>query len=466
MSVLIILFFILALSANIFALSRIRLASLTFLDGVVIGMVYYLTVPMIVILLSGRISPDFMPIPEYRPYEDIQTSFVIEAAIIFISGARLLAPRSKMPDPRRDSYPITYVVIAILVLYFGSTLVSARMLGSANGTHWFKASNDLANSNANYLLLKVVANFSRTAIFGCLAGVLSRTTRHRTLIVLVAVMICVFDLALTFNRISVAYFLLVVLVAYRRHVFSTSVLMAAALLSATFVSSLWTEVRGLVSVYGSSVTGFTNAITVALTHADEQKPFVDEMNGVFESINIVAFNYVVQNTDRLGVSPSAYFIRPLTLFIPKNIFPDRPPSFASVLGVAISGSKEAALNSTLIGEPYASSSWLWPIMLIGVILFYNYCYKLLGRANSSYGPIGAVIAFALWRFDSSFAAYSLIFCVLIHLVLRFTRLIVIQLRGDSRRLNRSLTTAPGDMAHPSRLGERVSGNLLEEGSGR
>jgi hypothetical protein len=434
----IVITFIMALFMNVLALRRISLLRLTFLDGTVIGMTYYLTIPMIAILLSGRIGPSFLPIDDYRPFDDITTTTIIIMFIVSLSTLRLASRRHEADARFLPMYSTSLLTAVVLALYLVTTIVSFVASGMSSGGHWLHASHELMQQDSGFLLLKITSNFTRTAAFGCLAALSMISPRFRYLSLLTGAAICLIDLMTTFNRICIVYYLLLVVICFRRHLLTTSALVSCALVFGIFFSNIFTEIRGLVSVYGYSVSGFSNAISVAVAHAQEDEPFVDQMNGVFESMNITALNYVIKNQEKISVPVGAYFIRPLTIILPRALLPDRPEVFAMTLGRHITGVDGAAINSTIIGEPYANSSVLWPAMLLVVVAFYQMLYSWLSRYSRAYGAIGAFIAFAFWRFDSSFAATSALMCVTLHCFLALLALGARDVTRSGRRYRRSL----------------------------
>jgi hypothetical protein len=403
---------------NVAALWRVRLARLTFIDGLILGMTYYVSVPMVAVLAAGRIGPEFVPISDYRPYVDTTTSYLIIGGIAALSLVRLLIPGQKTMPLRSQAYSLRYLLRALLLLYFATTIISFFVSGVASGGHWFRASHELMETSPGYVALKQISNITRTIVFGALATVAVRDRSAARRALVIGATIVLVDLFATFNRITIVYFLVLVLVCFRRRALLTCGALGGLLLSGAYVSSGFTEFRGLVGMYGYSPSGFSQALDGAVRRmTEEEKPFVDQMNGVFESINITVFNYVVQNRGQLGVSTSDVIVRPLTTVIPRAALPSRPPPFASVLGKAITGSDAAALNSTLWGEFYAGAAvpglLIWLLFLPPLHLLYVW----LARANPAYGPIGALVAFAWWRFDTSFLMNAGIFAVLIHFLL-------------------------------------------------
>ncbi|WP_315764612.1 hypothetical protein [Sphingomonas sp. Y38-1Y] len=415
MTFFVVLAFVMAAALNAAALSRIDLARLSFMDGVVIGLTYYVTVPMVAVLVAGRIGPGFLPIGDYRPYEDLRTSFVLFGGIAILSVARIAV--SFMPrgcPPARPSYPTVQLMAVILILYLGATITAFAMAGIGSGGHWFRATHDLMDASPGFQMLKHVGNFARTAVFGCLAALSVRGARWSRAALMIGAGVAVVDLFLTFNRVTIVYLLVLTIVVFRRRLVPTIGVLAVLLAFGVQLSSTFTTMRGLVPRYGYSVEGFATAFSVAARTSMTDETFVDAMNGVFESINLTTFNWVVGEAPRLAVEPGAWLIRPLTVIVPRELIPQRPEPFGLTLGRTMTGDSRLALNSTMFGEPYANNGFWWPLLLLAVLGAYQLGYAWLSRFNPAFGAVGAFVAFAFWRFDSSFAAVAMVLAVAVN----------------------------------------------------
>jgi hypothetical protein len=434
-------FYVLQVWLNVMALRQVRLTRLQFIDGLVLGLTYYITVPFCIILLYGRVGPDVFPLPDYKPYEDTTTSFVILGGSMLVSVLRIVTPLFTMrtgagggtnpADRTRASrrspaaralaarhmlrYERTLLAI-LLVFYFGPTLAFFVASGIANGGHWYHASAALLESSLTFAYLKHLANFSRTAVFGVLAAMAVIQPHRRLGLTAIGVVIALTDLFLSFNRITVVYMMVMLLIMSWRRVGLAVAGLSAVLLSGMYLSTVWTVFRGSVSVYGYSIDGMGKALQRAIQVTGTSRPLVDQMNGMFESVSFTVLNWIVKNADTLHVGTASYFTRPLTIFIPRALWPSRPDVFATVVGTGILHSP-VALNSYLFGEPFANDWLLWPILMSVAIIGYDWLFRRMANANRIWGFIGAMVAFAWWRFDSSFPAICAIVSLLIFGVL-------------------------------------------------
>jgi hypothetical protein len=304
--------------------------------------------------------------------------------------------------------------VALVVLDLGSSSAFFIASGVSNGAHWYHASSDLMATSPLFLMLKHLGNFSRTAVFGAIAVLANLRPRLTLRLVMLGAILAVADLFLTFNRITIVYFLLLLLMVSWRRIYLATAALGSLLFSGTYLSSIWPEFRGQVSNFGYSFDGMSQALAKAIEVVDTSKPFVDQMNGMFESFSFAVLNWIVHNRASLNVPTGSYFVRPLTVLIPRSMWSTRPESFATALGSHFSET-ELALNSYLFGEPFAESWLFWPLLLLFVIFIYDISFRGMARSNPAWGGVGALIGFAWWRFDSSFPAVSLILTFLLYI---------------------------------------------------
>lgn len=426
---LIVLLYFVNVAFNVAALRSIDIRRLTFMDGVVLGLTYYVTIPFAVILLYGRIGSDFLMITDYLPYEDVETTGVILMGSMAVSSLKLVVARFRLksaidqsvdrggsPDHQRRQQRTdfesakryrTTLLLIILGIYFAFTTFFFIRSGVSEGDHWYHAQAELMAESPVFVLLKYFANYARTAVFGVLALLVVFHERYKWRFALIGTFVSVADLLMTLNRITVVYLAVLLIVVMRRRIYAGLSALSVTLASGIYLSSLWPEFRGQISNFGYSVEGFTEAFAKAVEVNAVSKPFVDQMNGMFESFSFTVLNWIVQHYDSISVEPGSYITRPLTVVIPRSIWSDRPESFALIVGRHFSKT-ELALNSYVFGEPFANSWFLWPLLLAAAILVYEAIYRQMSKRDPVWGFIGALIGFAWWRFDSSFLAMSML----------------------------------------------------------
>lgn len=420
--------YVLAAALNVIALRYVKLRLLQLIDGVVIGMLYYITIPMFFILAAGRIGPSFIKISDYLPFEDTSTTGVILIGMVAISCLKIALSYLNRPtigkSVNRCTGKSNYYQVCLVVILFSLTIglsVIQFVMSGVGGKHWFEAGEDIANQGFAFLIIPIMLNFSRTALFGALAAITlwQTTSPLRKWCVPIGLFAALVNVALVFNRISILYFLLLVIIQYRKRLFAVSTTVLIALLSFAQLSTVWTYFRSFVSLYGFSPGTIADGVGWAFSTAAKSgsDSFVDRMNGAFESINITVLNWAVRYGDRLQVPFGSYIVRPVTVIVPRSIWPDRPVTFPTLLAQTISG--QGALNSTLFAEAYVNSPVFWPVLLLGAITVYDAIYRKLALRNPAWGVIGAFVGVAWWRFDASFPVMCLILSVALAMTLSF-----------------------------------------------
>ncbi|SFF94684.1 hypothetical protein SAMN05518801_10461 [Novosphingobium sp. CF614] len=408
--------YLLGTAMVVLSMARIRFARMRFMDGVLIGHAYYICAPMLFILLHGSMPPDFLNTHAYYPFQDIAATAVVIGAIHLTALLHLVTRPGAPAIDRTDRRFLPFIV----TIWLSSSAYGFLGSGIASGGHWYLAADAALASNPAFLLIKHVSNFARTAIFGVLVYCVAKGRISRLRAIGLGVVMAFFDLATTFNRITFVYLLIAVLLLYRRNV---PMLLALATLVFTMiptVSNMWPMFRGLVSTTDRSASAIAGAAATAFAHASEDKPLVLTLNGVFESINLVALNHIVRHAGERGLEyrPGEMFIRPVTFYLPKIVWAGRPDNFGTDLGYAINQDRHLALNSTLLGEPYINFGAYWWVGLAVLLLVYEALFRALGRRSQVVGYVGVFVGFAMWRFDPVFGIISMALLAVIIAALR------------------------------------------------
>ncbi|WP_454884454.1 hypothetical protein [Sphingomonas oryzagri] len=444
MTALIIFAYAISVWLNVLALRRINLKHLQFIDGVVLGLTYYITAPLGIILVYGRVAPLFLPISDYYPYQDIYTTALFLMGSLSISLLKIaILPLLTDNDllkinkiSKTKSFTITnIVIISLVLLYLPMDIYRFKASGVSEGAHWFKAGLELSETNSTFLLITRICGYIKVVIFGALAFASIERPKRKLTFISVGTFIALFDLFTTFNRATIVYLLLMCLIAFHKRIYTGIIALSVFLFSNVYISAIWPEFRGQISNYGYSPTGLSYALAKAIeVNSGNGYPFVDKMNGIFESFSFTVVNWIVYHRSIINADATSYFTRPLTVLIPRSLWPDRPQPFADVIGHEFS--KYLSLNSYLFGEAYASSSLLWPVFMIIWIIFYSVCFTVMSNQHRIWGFMGAFLAFAWWRFDSSFAAIGLILTIVLFFGIRIASGQTVPARLTVRRKHR------------------------------
>lgn len=397
------------------SLARIRFAALRFVDGILIGYAYYVSVPMLFVLAHGSMPADFLDTRPYRPFQDLGTSAVLIGAGYLLAALCAAVPRARVTN-RADSRFLP----AIVLIWAGSSAYGFVNSGIASGAHWYLAADAALASDPAFLLTKHISNFARTALFGVLVHQVERGLLPRMRATGIGTAIALLDLATTFNRITLAYLLVAVFILYRRNLLVLASLTVLLFTAIPAVSNAWPMFRGLASTAGYHPDALARAAATAVDRTGAEGPLVLTLNGVFESVNLVALNHVVRHAGERGLEfrPGEMFVRPLTFYLPSMIWPDRPEGLGTGLGYAINRDRHLALNSTLLGEPYINFAAYWWAALALLLLLYEAAFRALGKRSGVVGAVAAFIGFAMWRFDPVFGVIAMVLTALVLIALR------------------------------------------------
>jgi hypothetical protein len=473
---LILILYALTLAGIVVYTVGLDLRELRFADGIFIGLLFFILIPLLIAFVDGEIVSIDMRAGPFRPLLDAETSLQVcigcATVIAFhwitrrsgwFAGSPLVrASRSSRPSalvseregrpadiedagdahgharaaerqrpsfgrhgsalrprrrPRRWSerasqlYGSARVILLFVAAYMVCNIYSFISSGKLDGGHW---QGNLETSLQSNVLLIIIGNFAnvyRGAIFGILYNAFGRGLVTRQTVVLVGLFVVVFDVVTTFNRITAAYYAIVLILLYRRHFVLMLVAGIPLLPVVGYFSIVWSALRGLALVDGYSLAGFASAMSaVNMAVASGQIEIGRSTNGIFDSENIIVFDWLVKNTG--GSFPLLYgytfLLRPLTVLIPSTIWPDKPGVFGIMVGSSLQGIPGLALNSTLFGEAFGNFSYAWPLALLGMLLLLNMLYGAFARRFPFAHGAGFFVGFALWRFDMAFAFISLI----------------------------------------------------------
>lgn len=413
----------------------------TFADGVLVGAAYYLAVPLLFVFWEAQIIEENLLAPAYYPFENLRTTgalflgwLTIIVAHIFFSGDKVTRRLSAanvtfdMRAPRIYNIGALRTFRIVLILYLSFQIYTFFAAGlSQSDSHWQESLAAAFETSTAYILVKNFVNAYRTMIFGLILVLVETRRLSLAAGIILAVFVCVVDVATSFNRIVILYLLVTCLVLARRFLVINLFVVLVCLPTVAWVSNAWTLFRGLALRDGFTTESFARAFEDTMRLGNfSARSFVQSINGIFESSNLVVFNFIVES--RGAEVPVfwgyTFLLRPFTTFIPSTIWENKPRVFGTYLGEIINGIPGLALNSTIFGEVYTNFPVVWPIALLAAIGLFSKLYEIADRYVPGASAMAFFVGIALWRFDMNFASvglYAIALIWIIQVFLSYTR---------------------------------------------
>jgi hypothetical protein len=419
---------LLALSLMQFRRANLEFASVSF--GAAIGTIHFLAAPLFFIMVEGSVVDKGILSNGFNPYSDIFTTLNLFLGWLVVLIAFWFEQHIKFRIPRLLSATEAFNSVSILkcmfLLYLCISVYGGISTGAfSTGIHWHDSSRF---NSTSFLILKNFANCFRVLIFGLLLYLFEKGIFSVKKVILLAVFLVLFDVLISFNRITLLYFAVLNMLIFRQRILLLLVLVAMLAPLIVGLSTSWSQFRGIASVEGYSVINFVDSWAVAqsyTTEVESQEPFVTKINGIFESSNIIVFNEIVKRTGtsldiRYG---ETFLLRPLTALVPSTIWKNKPDTYGVYLGRNINGIEGLALNSTLFGEAYGNFYYFWPLALLITLIGCSLFFKLFefGLSGTKAGAI--FVGLSLWRFDINFVMVSVYSLILVAMLLSPMRLL-------------------------------------------
>jgi len=419
-----ILFFTL-LSLTFLTLSQQRIRDYGLIEGSIIGFLYFMAIPIGISMLAGPLRDPHFRAPAYDALTDINTTsniFIGWFSLICthfvtckMAGARSHISTS-FSDPRRD--------ISILLLVTAAmTLFVFFLSGKQHGGHWMELKGAAFRANTSFILVANFANALRAMLFGGIIYAYHRGTIHQRQAIIIGLTYAIFDLIVSFNRITLSYFAIMACLIYWRRMPLIALVGTIAAPVITYLSNFWGTFRAIVLQNGLSTSNVLNAAKISSLATNAQEETTSRtLNAFFESSNIQVLHYIIDNypANFSILYGETFVVRTIGILIPSTIWANKPTSFGVRLGEQIMDIRGLALNSTLFGEAYANFYFLWVPALMLYLVIISALFRYIARINPMAGPMSIFVGFALWRFDPSFGAICIVTALIFLFALRLT----------------------------------------------
>src|SRR6266496_586607 len=418
---------------------RDRRVPLSPILGWMVGLGYFILVPLAILVLNGGYS-----IPEIIGANDRYASVnlasktyflpmtVIWLALLlsFLSVLLFAPPREQVPaDSRPSPWLNEQTLKRILLITSGLSLLDyvfeVHMAGGMEAflvSHWYLRQDELFARFGDVYVFYSRASLANQIIFAASAALfagmyLRGQTRNWRVMVFIAVAL-ITQMVMSGNRIFVALFGLAFLTscwAYGRKQLMLKLLILSPVVLLVF--SVWAYVRHNLGGLGEEIATHAqadvgNRVTTTL---------IDTTEGSCVMILLHMVNDFGSKFDYLyGISYS----KAVTFVLPRRIYPSKPDNFPTVLAQLYEPGEITSLGATQLGELYANfgvlSVLLLPIITVGLMRLSN--RLTFGMENSAL--ISAVLfLLVLWStlasFEDSFITFA--FALLLIRIFRWGR---------------------------------------------
>lgn len=436
-------YFMLALMATLMVCGlrplarRVRYGQASFLDGAYCGALLFIVAPLCLLSVLaplGLVDSYFYS----RFMNDDGTLYIYAAAVCasLLASYLVVAARKRDDGFGRRLIPNWVLVTSYFVLSVTVFFLSGRMVGG----HWHEANDALYSNSAIATLIGNFYNVLRCTVFGFLAysGYVRPSVRTRALGLML--IIAVFDVAISANRITLLFFATSCVLMFggvrKKHLAVGLILLPAA----SVFSAVYPVFRGIFWVGGLSIDNVAYSLDASLSNMRIDASYLaDGVLSVFESSNMDALSFVLSSYGGDGaplLMGETVIVKSMTFFLPTAIWAEKPLGFGPRLGEEVYGSDMLALNSTLAGEFFGNFGWLAIVLLPLALCLADAIWTRMCRHFSAPALPGFFIALAAWRFEFSFVVISL-FCLAVLLTCVSwlgapTRRTSIGLAGDGR----------------------------------
>jgi hypothetical protein len=419
-------------------LNRTRKSSigLTPLLGWMMGVTYFMVIPLTLITLnggyrspqsydySGWANVDLSNVMYFRPYTLVWLSLMLNCGVAFFLGPSFHETEDGPGLICRGK--LERAILIAMALSLASWGVMIWLVGGLETfllSHWYTRVEDLVEQYGTEFVLFDHLDQSNQIVFAGAAalytslGIKNRNTRWW--FTLLIVLFFLIEIVMSGNRIFFAVYLLSFLTScwvFQRKRVIIAMLIASPAIGLIF--DAWASVR-------HDLTNVTQSTTSYVTDNSMRNRAVTVMIGVTEGTDVVLLMHMMN--DFGGKYDYLYgrtYGRLLTFFLPKSVYPHRPHDFATLAANLYEPGESTSLASTALGEAYANFGFVGIFWLPAMTWVAFRLTDLLAKAGKTYSLASGVLFVAfIWVARGTFAESVLLLggAALLILIFRLER---------------------------------------------
>ncbi|CAG1065130.1 hypothetical protein BAC1_00708 [uncultured bacterium] len=398
-------------------------------QGLIFGTMYFVLVPMGVLLVTGKLPlpkefgatslPD-ITLENYGVETLSILLFILVLAVLDFS-LRVVRKLKKtkaaaLPPPQAD---YSLVLLISFLTYVAADLYYFTQAGLGSGGHWYSSRADVLEQSGSIGVL--VAHFifiSRILVLCSLSSMyLDGKVRFASFIALLS-LVCVFDLYTTGNRIftflSMSLILFIMLMDRK---FTTIAVLGLVAVPLGMLMNLFRYIRPFMHStlsFDSIVLGYQFALDYNVS-----KGIADFILGITESVNMNVLLEIMRIfPDKVAFYGGETYAKLVFAFIPRSLWPDKPESITvQIARLFVPSETETSFASTMYGEMYANFGYFSFMLITVLVLFITLMTRFAVRDRKLASLAGFVygITFVRMAFSDTVLSFILtsIFLMLI-----------------------------------------------------
>ena len=399
-----------------------------FLSGIVIGNIYFALVPMTLTLVLGEIVAEGLPIEPFRSASVSVGAYVLLFTAAILGAASISVPKhikTLNNEPTKGEFLFVFAVslMMLIIVFFNS--------GKLSGSHW------AAHHEGGFIgSVVAVVSLSLRAYLYALATALFRHHLRTTLFV--ALIYTVLDIVLTGNRISVLYLILAMYFSGGFSKFAWTLMCVVLSPAVLFLSSLYPAFRGVVWSQFGGFSGFLDALYYVSDVNFSPKYAISIVYNLFEASNVAVFQYIFREFGKLHpfIYGETVLVKPLTFFIPREIWDDKPLGLGTRIGNDIFGIDGLSLNSLMYGEFYANFGWFAPLVAFVLLVVLATVLRGSGMYRDPRHRLALfILGFSAWRHEFNYIVFSFASLLVVIYLSRWLFRVKFKLRRRAKMTN-------------------------------
>lgn len=406
----------------LFFIFSTKLACSPLKKGFLLGIFYFLSFPVTVLVLNGRVdlqdnnSPwaKFIFDQQYPEVFILSFALLLISIILYLINDRIVAIENDF-----DQYSITLIKTEIFIGYVISIsiLFSFYHITSDLNLKWTEHRDALAQIYGGefYSIFKIISVCVVFVTSLKVQSLISLTGENFTK-TLLYFFLPLFEMFISGNRIYV--FSLAVLYLINNLPLISKRRMFIYFLTAIFFLNflvLWSSIRAFMSD-----EGFLRAYDMAVNYHNEIEnkgdSLMNSLMSMTEGANVfVLLNIIKDTPSHIDFTYFQPYLKIIMIFIPRSFWPNKPLSYPQVVAQLYNPEIDGfSLNSTIFGEGYGSFG------ILGCIFIFIFCFvkflffmKLIRHTTKHDCVLFSNVAFIFSFFSVRYGALSDVFLLLI-----------------------------------------------------